>query len=230
MVKDLREYRRNGTIVATMAILPLIFLIEPLIQIFNLPAASADTLAHKDPLLYMLGIPALVPATLAAYAVVGERQQGTLEPVLTTPLRSDEFLIGKALAVFGPALAISYLVFGLSVAAIALFAHPSVASAVLRAPQLLAQVVFTPLVAAWSIWLGIGISARSNDMRTAQQLSALASLPTVILAALIAFGVIHVTVGIALVIGVALLLIDIQAWRFVSPMLQRERLITGTKS
>ena len=64
--KELREFRHNGSIVATMAILPLIFMIEPLIQIFSLPAASASTLAGKDPLLYMLGIPALVPAALAA--------------------------------------------------------------------------------------------------------------------------------------------------------------------
>jgi ABC-type Na+ efflux pump permease subunit len=58
----------------------------------------------------MLGIPALVPATLAAYAVVGERQQGTLEPVLSTPIRREELLLGKALAVLIPLVAISYAV------------------------------------------------------------------------------------------------------------------------
>jgi ABC-type transport system involved in multi-copper enzyme maturation permease subunit len=228
--KELREYRRNGSILATMAILPLIFSIEPLIQIFSLPASSASTLANKEPLLDMLGIPALVPAALAAYSVVGERQQGTLEPVLTTPIRREEFLIGKAVAVLGPALVVSYAVFGLSIAAIALFAAPSVASAVLRAPELLAQVLFTPLLAAWSIWVGTAISARSNDTRTAQQLSILPNLPMVAVAALIAFGVIHATLGLALALGAGLLLIDVQGWRIVSPMLHRERLITGTKS
>jgi len=47
----------------------------------------------------MLAIPALVPATLAAFAIVGERQQGTLEPVLGTPIHREELLLGKALAV-----------------------------------------------------------------------------------------------------------------------------------
>ena len=191
--KELREFRHNGSIVATMAILPMIFLIEPLIQIFNLPASSAATLAGKDPLLYMLGIPALVPAALAAYSVVGEREQGTLEPVLTTPIRREELLLGKALAVLVPALVIAYAVFGLAVASIAVFAASPVASAVLRGAQLLAQVVFTPLLAGWSIWVGMAISARCNDTRVAQQLSVLASLPLVVLAALIAFGVIHVS-------------------------------------
>jgi ABC-2 type transport system permease protein len=229
-VKELREYRRNGSIVATMAVLPLIFVLEPLIQIFTLPAASADTLTHKAPLLYMLGIPALVPAALAAYAVVGERQQGTLEPVLTTPIRREELLLGKALAVFVPAVAIAYAVFGLSIASIAVFAQASVASAVLRAPELIAQVVFTPLLAALSIWVGMGVSARSNDTRVAQQLSILVSLPTVIVAALVAFGVIHATLGLAFGLGAALLLLDLRGWRIVGLMLDRERLITGTKS
>ena len=104
------------------------------------------------------------------------------------------------------------------------------ASAVLRGPELLAQLLFTPLLAAWSIWVGIAISARSNDTRVAQQLSVLASLPLVVVAALIAFGVIHATLGLALGLGAALLVLDVQGWRIVSPMLDRERLITGTKS
>jgi lambda repressor-like predicted transcriptional regulator len=51
-------------------------------------------------LLYLVVIPAFVPSTLAAYSVVGEREQGTLAPVLITPIRREEFLVGKALAVF----------------------------------------------------------------------------------------------------------------------------------
>jgi ABC-2 type transport system permease protein len=230
LVKELREYRHNGTIIATMGLLPLIFVVEPLIQIFNLPAASAHTLMHKDPLLYMLGIPVLVPATLAAYAVVGERQQGTLEPVLTTPIRREELVIAKALAVLVPALVISYAVFAVAVVAIALFADSAVASAVLRAPQLIAQVVFTPLLATLAIWIGIAISARTSDMRVAQQLSTLASLPAVIVSALIAFGVIEPSAGLAIGLGALLVVLDRVGWRVVSALFNRERLIAGTRS
>ena len=112
--KELREYRRNGSIVAAMAIIPLIFLVQPLIVVFALSSTAAQPAAsQRHELLYMLGIPALVPAMLAAYAVVGERQQGTLEPVLTTPIRREEFLLGKALAALVPSVAIAYAVFGL---------------------------------------------------------------------------------------------------------------------
>jgi len=65
-------------------------------------------------------------------------------------------------------------------------------------PDLLAQLLFTPLVATWSIWVAMAISARSSDFRVAQQLSTLASLPSVVVAALISFDVIHATLGLAI--------------------------------
>lgn len=228
--KELREYRRSRAIVITMAIVPLVFLVQPLVEIFNLPAASAGTLLHRHPLLYMLGIPALSPALLAAASVVGERQQGTLEPVLTTPIRREELILGKALAVLAPALVVSYGVFGLAVATIELFARAPVASATVRAPEILAQVIFTPLLATWSIWVAMAISARSSDFRAAQQLSTLASLPGVFVSTLVAFDVIHATLKLALGLGIALLILDRLGWRVVSALFDRERLITGTRS
>jgi ABC-type transport system involved in multi-copper enzyme maturation permease subunit len=177
----------------------------------------------------MLGIPAIVPAAVAAYAVVGERQQGTLEPVLTTPIRRQEFLLGKALAALLPSVAVAYAVYAFFLACVELFAQPPVASALLRGPDLLAQLLFTPLLAGWSIWIGIAISARANDFRVAQQLGILASLPTAVVAALIAFNVIHATLGLALGLAAALLLGNRLGWRIMSATFDRERLITTTK-
>jgi ABC-2 type transport system permease protein len=189
--KELYTYRRARSIVWAMVIIPLVFLIQPLVSLFATPSARADTLRHHHELLYMLAIPALVPATLAAYAVVGERQQGTLEPVLDTPIRRRELVLGKALAVFLPSVAVAYLVFGLFLALVALVAHAGVASAFTRGSDVLAKVIFTPLVTAWSIWVGLAISTRGSEMRVAQQLSVLASLPTIAVTTLTALNVIH---------------------------------------
>jgi ABC-type transport system involved in multi-copper enzyme maturation permease subunit len=228
--KEFREYRHNGFIIWTMAIFPLIFLIQPLVVVFALPTSAAAGLNHEHLLLYMLGIPAIVPAAVAAYAVVGERQQGTLEPVLTTPIRRQEFLAGKALAALVPSVAIAYAVSAVFLACVGLFAHPAVASALLRGPDLLAQLLFTPLLAGWSIWIGIAISTRASDFRVAQQLSTLASLPSAVVAALIAFNVIHPTLGLALGLAAALLLGNRLGWRIMSATFDRERLITGARS
>ena len=226
--KELREYRRDGFIVLTMAIIPLIFVIQPLIQVFALPTSAAAGLNHEHVLLYLLGIPAIVPAFVAAYAVAGERQQGTLEPVLTTPIRRQEFLLGKALAALVPSVAIAYAVYAFFLACVELFAQPNVASALLRGPDLLAQLLFTPLLAGWSIWIGVAISTRAGDFRVAQQLGTLASLPAAVVAALIAFNVIRPTLGLALGLAAVLLLGNGLGWRITSATFDRERLITRT--
>jgi ABC-type transport system involved in multi-copper enzyme maturation permease subunit len=227
--KELREYRRNGNIIFAMVIFPLIFLIQPLITVLTETAAASNGLAHQHVLLYMLAIPVLVPTALASYSVVGERQQGTLEPVLATPIRREEFLLGKALAAFVPSLAISFAVLALFLGCVELFAHPGIAPAILRAPDLLAQLIFTPLLAAWSIWLGIAISARSSDVRVAGQLCLLASLPSVAVTTLLALNVIHATLGLAFGGAVVLLVLDTLGWRITSAAFDRERLITGAR-
>ena len=227
--KELREYRHNGNIIVAVVIFPLIFLIQPLLTVLTEAASASNGLAHEHVLLYLLAIPALVPAALASYSVVGERQQGTLEPVLATPIRREEFLLGKALAAFVPSLAISYAVLAFFLACVELFAHPGIASALLRAPDLLAQLLFTPLLAAWSIWVGIAISARSSDVRVAGQLSLLASLPSVAVTTLIALNVIPPTLGLALGAATVLLILDGLGWRITSAAFDRERLITSTR-
>ena len=227
--KEFREYRRNGNLVFATAILPLIFLIQPVIQVFTLPTSASTTLRHEHSLVYMLAIPVLVPAVLASYAVVGERLQGTLEPVLTTPVRPEELLLGKAMAAFVPSVVVAYAVFALYVAIVEFFARPAVASALIQGPDLLAQLLFTPLLASWSIWVGIAISARSSDPRTAGQISVLMSLPTVAVTTLIALNVIPATLGIAVGFGAALLVLVLVGWRVVSVIFDPERLITNTK-
>ena len=107
---------------------------------------------------------------MSAYSVVGEREQGTLELVLTTPVSRAELLIGKAAAIFIPAAALGYLIFGIFVAITQFAAAPAVAAAVRHAPQLPATLIFIPLLAAWAIWAGLAISARVTDTRVAQQL------------------------------------------------------------
>jgi ABC-type Na+ efflux pump permease subunit len=228
--KELREYRRNSSIVATMAVTPLIFAIFPLLEVLALPASEASAFLHGDPLAVLLGIPALVPSIVAGYAVVGERQQGTLEPVLTTPIRREEVLLAKALAVLVPSLAVAYVVYAFFLICTKLFAQPAVAAAVLQGPDLLVQVLFTPLLALFAIWVSIAISSRSSDVRVAQQLGALASFPAIVVAYLVAFNAIHATLGLALGFAVALLVLDVIGWRIVSAAFDRERLVTGTRS
>jgi ABC-2 type transport system permease protein len=227
--KELREYRRNRSLVWSMAIFPLIFCIQPLVAVVILTASASGSLAHEHVLLYVLGIPAFVPVFIAAHAVAGERQQGTLEPALTTPITRDEFLLGKALAALVPSLAVAYATYALFLGLVLLFAQQGVASALIQGPDLLAQVLFTPLLATWTIWVGMGVSTRSSDARVAQQLGVLASLPPVFVVVLIAVNVIPATLGLAFGGAAVLLVLDVLGWRITSRLFDRERLITGSR-
>jgi len=230
--KELRDYRRNRFVIFTMSALPLLFIVLTGIQLFAINATTSAKLNDRIgiSMLYLLIIPTMVPSALTAYSIVGEREQGTLEPVLITPIRREELLVGKALAAFAPTLTIAYVLFGLFLGAAKLFAHPAVLSAIFERSHVLVQLLFTPLLAGWSIWMGIAISARSSDVRAAQQLAAFASLPPLGVVALLSFNVIPASVSVALALAAGLLLLDGFGWRGVAAIFDRERLITGNRN
>ena len=231
MRKEARDYRRNRFVVSTMAVTPIVFLITPMVTLFLIPdSASGTEVRHAVGVmsLFLLIVPLVIPPVISAYSVIGERVQGTLEPVLTTPVRSDELLLGKAAAAFVPSVVVAYIVYFIAAVSVRIAAAPAVSEVVWDAPQMVSQILFTPLLAAWSIWLGIGISARASDVRVAQQLATLAGLPLLAFTSLISFQVLTPSVALAVGLALALLVVDVAGWRIVSRMFDRERLITGT--
>jgi ABC-2 type transport system permease protein len=230
--KELTEFRRSRFIITTMGFLSVIFLITPTAEILALKAAAPSAQLNTRvglSLLFLLMVPVFIPSTIAAYSVVGERGQGTLEPLLTTPIRRTELLFGKAVAMLLPALGIAYLMFGIFLLVVHFGANAVIASAVWHAPQVPAELIFIPLLAAWAIWVGLAISSRASDVRVAQQLSTLASLPPIAVTALMSFQVITPTFTLGALLAGSLLVIDCAACFFVAKLFERERLVIGSK-
>jgi ABC-2 type transport system permease protein len=233
MAKEFREYRRNRFIIYKMGTLPLIFTTLPVVSLFSIASTTAPSTVRTQvaiTLLLLLVIPVVLPATIAAYSVIGERDQGTLEPLLTTPISREEFLLGKSLAATVPTVGVAYLFFIILVVAIRLGASSIVAHDVWQPSWFLAELLFAPLLAMWSVWVGTAISARSSDVRVAQQLGTLASLPALVLPLLMSLQVFKPTATTAVIIAVVLAAVDVVAWRIVSSMFDRERLITGASA
>jgi ABC-type Na+ efflux pump permease subunit len=230
--KEVREFRRNHFVIGTMAVLPLVFLITPLLTIFKVPESASGPqvrAAVGTISLLMLIIPIVLPPVIAAYSVVGEREQGTLEPVLTAPIRASELLVGKAVAAFVPSVGLAYAIYLVVLLSVRFGAAHVVVDVVWHPPQVLAQLLFTPLLALWSIWVGIGISTRVGDVRVAQQLATLAGLPLLGFTSLITFQLIKPSVPLAVGLAVALLVVDVVAGRVVSRLFDPERLLTGRR-
>jgi ABC-type Na+ efflux pump permease subunit len=227
--KELREFRRNKFVIGSMIALPVMFLVLPVGTLLSIKSGtplSAVRAAVNGENVTLFLIPLILPTIIAGYAVIGERDQGTLEPVLTTPVRDDELLLGKALSAIVPTVAIAYALFAAYVTAIRLAAAPDVVTLVWRPSLFVSVILFAPLLATFAIWVGLAISTRATDVRVASQLSALAVLPMLGLIALYTFGVVSPTVGGAIAAAVFLALIDVLAWRMVSSMFSRERLLT----
>ena len=226
--KELRDYRRNRFVIYTMAFLPLIFVIAPTIDLLTIKAsfssAKLDTRIGLS-LLYMLVIPAIVPAALAAYAVVGEREQGTLEPVLITPIRREEFLISKALAVLAPTLAIAYLILGIFSASRRSSPSPVSPPQCSSAPTCSSSCC---LRHCWPAGQSGSASPSPPARLTCAPPSSWARWPACPRSP--SLNVITPTLGLALGLAAALLVVDVLGWRAVATMFDRERLVTGTRT
>lgn len=231
--KETRDYRRNRFTITTTAVMPVVFLIAPTLTLLRIPSTAAAEVVTRQigaTSLLLLVVPAVIPPIISAYSVIGERDQGTLEPFLTTPIQREELLLAKAIAVFLPSATVAYAIYFAFALTVRFGAAPVVSAAVWHTPQVVAQLVFTPLIAIWAIWVGIAMSVRARDVRVAQQLATLASLPAIGITALITFRVVTPSVRLAVALSVVLLAIDIRAWRFVSKLFDRERLVTGTRA
>jgi ABC-type Na+ efflux pump permease subunit len=228
--KEFREYRRNRFILVTMAGLPVVLLAILIAETFALPEGISEAGLRRpvgEALLFLQLIPVMLPTTIAAYAVMGEREQRTLETVLTTPVTDRELLAGKAIAAVIPAVAISWLLFGVYVGLAEIFAPHVVVAQIWTVDQAVAMALLAPALSAFAIVVGILVSLRSSDFRVAQQLAVLASAPVIGFVALVTFRVLDPSVGLYAAAAAGVFLMDAVFWRVGVRVFSRERLLTA---
>ncbi len=172
-------------------------------------------------------LPIFIPSVLASYAIVGEKRERTLEPVLATPIRTWELLLGKMLAALIPALGITIASAALFVAGVLAFAVTDRVRAVLVTPGwILAVLVDAPLLALIGVALIVVLSSRVNDPRTAQQISAVLIVPVVGLLFGQLAGVVVLGPALALGTGVILAFVAAGALWVATRLFQREVILT----
>ena len=177
------EVQRTGTL-STNGPLPA--------HLQGLPAADAVQIMMLNQfVIYFLMAPLALPIYIAAHSIIGEKQMRSLEPLLATPVRTWELLLGKAVAAVMPPVVSAWLSYALFVLATSRLVSPYVMSQVLLNPTWALSILFlSPLFALLSVLVGVIASSRLNDARAAQQWSALFIMPVVGMGMALMFGVI----------------------------------------
>jgi ABC-2 type transport system permease protein len=145
------------------------------------PTGRVQLFLFQQFLLLFLLTPITGAMSLAAHAVVGEKQARTLEPLLATPVTTGELLVAKVLGAFLPTMAISAAGLVLYFGVLPLVAEPGVMSAMLTARTLLLVVVVGPMAALVALQAAMIVSSRVNDARTAQQFGVLIIIPLMVI-------------------------------------------------
>lgn len=191
------------------------------------PRLAAQGFIITNFMAYFLLIPAMVPMAIATQSVIGEKVARSLEPQLATPLEVGELLAGKTLAAALPAVVATWAVFGLYGLVNGAIADPILTRLVFSNVWLVAMATLVPLICLLSVLLGIVVSSRVNDPRTAQQIGGFVVIPIIAVAVAqfvggqATFTMQQVLVGDLLVAGLIGLTLLIGSWAF-----DRESILT----
>ena len=163
-------------------------------------------LFHQFALLLLL-VPVVAATALATHAVIGEKQSKALEPLLATPISTIELLAAKTLTPFLFALALTWAAAALYIGGIVIAGEPGVWRTALGPRTFILFVIVGPLVELATLQVSVIVSSRTNDPRSAQQLTSLLILPitVVFIAQLMGAFVIAPATLLLAALGLALL-------------------------
>ena len=250
--KEWAEVFKNKLVLFTVAFLPLLLVAMPLIM---LPLMEADPsgldemptalvgemcvgLTEMECVqLYMMSLfalmfmilPVMVPVTIAAYSIVGEKTTRSLEPLLATPITTMELLTGKMLAAVIPAVVVTWLTYLLFMTGVWFMASAAVFRGLLAPMWILAVLVVGPLLALFAVSIAIMVSSRVNDPRVAEQLSGAVIVPIILLLVGQSVGLILLSQELVMVAAVVVAVLDVGLVYLAIQTFERENILTRWK-
>ena len=245
--KEFREIVQQRILLFSILLPPLLFVVIPLLYLqlggngskasaLHVPSLQGLTLHEYTQAVIgttfsniFLLLAMIVPSTIAAYSIIGEKTSHTLEPLLATPVRRWQLLTGKMLAALLPAVLVTWISGGLFIAELAIVTDANVVFHVVTGGWLILFLAGTPLLGLIAVAVMTAISSRVNDTRTAQQLSIWAVVPIagIILGEL--SGQFELTVLVAVIATVVLIPLAILLTWGAAQLFGRETILTRWK-
>ena len=234
--KDLKIFMRKRSVLYTVILLPLLLsVVFPAVIEFarkrsgGIPVSYLPTLLEAFAWFFVI-IPAIIPAPIASYSIVGEKIEKSLEPLLVTPTTDGEILLGKSIAAFLPAMIATYA--GASVFMTLIDAVTFSRLGYLYYPNWEIGVILlllAPLAALLSIELNVISSSKVSDVRTAGQLGALMFAPFMGIYLAGEIGLISLDTNTLLIIAGIVAVLDLALFRISTSTFQRDQILTKWK-
>ncbi len=193
---------------------------------------STLSLLGAESIIYLFVILATVlPSTIAAYSIVGEKVEKTLEPLLATPTTDGEILLGKGIAAFIPPIISTWI--GASIfmattdyilynAGLGYYYFPNWNAGVML-------LVLAPLAGVLSIEVAVIASSRVSDVRGANQIAGIMFIPFVAVFVAGAQGIFTFSIANLLIFSGIVLIFDVVLFFLSKSIFNREEILTKWK-
>jgi ABC-2 type transport system permease protein len=184
----------------------------------------------KQLLIFLLMIPAMVPSLIAPASILMEKENNTLEPLLATPLKTSELLLGKTLTALIPAFVISTVNFLMLTLVVDVASHIKLGFTPLPTLEwLIVAFILSPILSFILTMMSVIVSSRSTDIRSAQGIGSVIILPIYLIIGLQMAGffllnITYLLIGCLVLLAVCPLLLKLAVRVF-----DRENILTNWK-
>ncbi len=172
---------------------------------------------------------ATLPSAIASYAIVGEKVEKSLEPLLATPTTDGEILLGKSIAAFIPPLVACWAGLSAFMAIMDRLTFNSLGYLIYPSWSIGVIFLLIPIATILSIELSVIASSRVSDVRSANSVGGLMFIPFMVIYLASEIGVITLNTDNLLIISGALLIVDLALFYFSVATFRREEILTKWK-
>jgi len=142
------------------------------------PFTALVMFLSKQLLIFLLLVPAMIPSLIAPTSITLEKESRTLEPLLATPIKTSELLLGKTLTSMIPSFVISTFNFILLSVTIDIVSYPKLGYILLPNTEwFITAFILSPLISFIITMVSITISSRTTDIKAAQGIGSAVILP-----------------------------------------------------
>jgi ABC-2 type transport system permease protein len=198
----------------------------------EIPAAASLPAAQQFQVLllsqfrfFLLLIPTMIAISFATFSIIEEKQSHSLEPLLATPVRTWELLLGKALSGAIPAILVCWVCAAIFFLGVAVMGWGNLITLVLTPSWYLTFFLLNPVIALLSFLLGVIGSSQARDAKSAQNLILFVILPVFALIAVQVTGIVWFTPLLTLALSLGIAVVDFLVLKIAVGLFQRESIV-----